>query len=824
MNPVMNHSMTPSTIPKMIHVAVAGQPNCGKSTIFNMLCGMNQHVANYPGVTVDKYSTKMCHKGVEYTLVDLPGTYSFSMFSLEERVAKEYLLDKEVDVIVNVVDASNLRRNLYLTFQLLELGKPMVLILNMMDVAHRRDLEIDVGELARILNIKVVPAVGVQQQGKDEILDAIAAAATEEITTPFRINYAEFEPYIEEIEQLVPQHETSRRWLAIKALEGDALVLQRTGIAPDKIRNFNDEIHARFDLDVDQSFASIRYQNADVAFHRCVKQTKAKRSTITDHIDRWVLNRWASFPVLAGVIFLVYQLAIVWGYKITDYTWPLLAWVRRIIMGVMPDAKFIEVPLVSEFTLWMINSTMALLNYLPIFFILFAMVAVLEDVGYMPRMAFILDRVFKRFGLHGQSTLPLVLGGAFVGGCAVPGIMATKGIADERARMATIMTVPYMNCLAKVPFYTLLLGAFFAANMSEMMFYISTVTLFIALIVARLLTATFLSQHETAPFIMELPPYHLPTFKGVMLRALQRVWLYIKKVVTIVLAVAVVLFVMLQYPGVPESSMQQIRAEAAVALQTFDAQAARTDLHHLVAEPTQVYALLNMYDTYRSRRMQTRSVEQLEALNAEFQALNPELFILVQGEDGAARNINRKLRKLERSGKQLRMQIKQEKISTSYLGMFGRALEPLTKFSGFDWRVNVAFLSSFVARESAVATLGSIYEQGKTDERAEQSIAADGSYTPIHAVAMLIFMILSPPCIATMVVVKLQSNSYRWMLFATFFPITLGIVASSLFYTLATTFGWSGIEMMRIFYVSVIALTLLLALIKPRRANWEVGQ
>lgn len=820
----MISSESPNMPAPMIHVAFAGQPNCGKSTIFNMLCGMNQHVANYPGVTVDKYSTKLQHQGVCYTLVDLPGTYSFSMFSLEERVAKEYLLDKEVDVIVNVVDASNLRRNLYLTFQLLELGKPMVLILNMMDVAQRRDLDIDIGELARILNVKVVPAVGTQQQGRGEILDAIAAAAAEQIKTPFRVNYAEFEPYIEEIEQHVPEDEEARRWLAIKALEGDELVLERTGIPPEKIKDISDAIHVRFDLDVDQSFASIRYQNADVAYHRCVKQTKPKRATITDKLDRWVLNRWVSFPILAGVIYLIYQLAIVWGYKITDYTWPLLAWARRNIMGVMPSADFIAVPLVSEFALWMINSTMALLNYLPIFFILFALVAVLEDVGYMPRMAFILDRVFKRFGLHGQSTLPLVLGGAFVGGCAVPGVMATKGIADERARLATIMTVPYMNCLAKVPFYTLLLGAFFAASMSEMMFYISTVTLFIALIIARLLTATFLSQHETAPFIMELPPYHLPTFKGVMLRALQRVWLYVKKVVTIVMAVAVVLFVLLQYPGVPESRMQLIQAEADAALQTFDTQVMPTELYHLVDEPTEVFTLLNMYDAYRNRRMQTRSAEQLAALNAEFQTLNPEFFILIQGNGDAARTINRALRKLERSGKHLRMQIKQEKVNASYLGMFGRALEPLTQFSGFDWRVNVAFLSSFAARESAVATLGSIYEQGKVDERAEESIAADGSYTPIHAVAMLIFMILSPPCIATMVVVKLQSNSYRWMLFATFFPITLGIITSSAFYTLAFTCGWSGIEMMRIFYVSVVVLTLLLALLKPRRANWEVGQ
>ncbi len=309
----MISSESPSMPAPMIHVAFAGQPNCGKSTIFNMLCGMNQHVANYPGVTVDKYSTKLQHKGVCYTLVDLPGTYSFSMFSLEdeERVAKEYLLDKEVDVIVNVVDASNLRRNLYLTFQLLELGKPMVLILNMMDVAQRRDLEIDIEELARILNVKVVPAVRTQQQGREEILDAIAAAATEQIKTPFRVNYAEFEPYIEEIEQHVPEDEDARRWLAIKALEGDELVLERTGISPEKIKDISDVIHVRFDLDVDQSFASIRYQNADVAYHRCVKQTKPKRVTITDKLDRWVLNRWASFPILAGMIYLIYQLAIV---------------------------------------------------------------------------------------------------------------------------------------------------------------------------------------------------------------------------------------------------------------------------------------------------------------------------------------------------------------------------------------------------------------------------------------------------------------------------------------------------------------------------------
>ena len=400
--------------------------------------------------------------------------------------------------------------------------------------------------------------------------------------------------------------------------------------------------------------------------------------------------------------------------------------------------------------------------------------------------------------------------------------MATKGIADERARLATILTVPYMNCLAKVPFYTLLLGAFFADNMTRMMFYISTVTLFIALIVARLLTATVLSNRETAPFIMELPPYHLPTIKGVLLRACQRVWLYIKKVVTIVLAVAVVLFALLQYPGVPDATMTKLRAEADQALKAFDSTAQRTGLYALVDERQEVITLINLYNGYKAKRMLTSSKEAVEALDAGFLAANPQLFPIVRGTGKDEKTVNRAVRKLSKVAQKLQMEIKNEKITHSFLGMFGRALEPVSQFCGFDWRVNVAFLSSFAARESAVATLGSIYEKGK-QERAEDSIATDGAYTPIHAVAMLIFMILTPPCIATMVVVKLQSNSYRWMTFAIFFPITLGLLLSGSFFTLAQTFGWSGLDMMHYFYLSVVTVAVLLAFIRSKQPAWEVG-
>lgn len=809
----------------MINVALAGQPNSGKSTIFNMLSGVNQHVANYPGVTVDKKSAIVKHCGESYQIVDLPGTYSFSMFSLEERVAKSFLLDEDTDVIVNVVDASNLRRNLYLTFQLLELGKPVVMVLNMMDIATRRKIAIDIDMLAQMLNVQVVESVGSQQLGKAEILAAIERASQQAMTKPFKINYGELETYIAQLEQQITLESTiARRWLAIKALEYDDLILKKVGLTTESIRDISATIHARHDIDVDQSFARQRYDSADLVYHKCVAEKQLGKVNLTTKIDRLVLNRWLAFPILGLVIYLIYQLSIIGGYKLTNYTWPLFASLKNVVIDMVPEAQFIDAPPITDFAIWMVNSAIALLNYLPIFFILFALIAILEDVGYMPRMAFILDRVFRRYGLHGQSTLPLVLGGAFVGGCAVPGIMATKGIADERARLATILTVPYMNCLAKVPFYTLLLGAFFPNQMGQMMFYISTVTLFIALIVARFLTSTVLANHETALFIMELPPYHLPTIKGVLLRAFQRVYLYIKKVVTVVMAVAVVLFVLLQYPGVPEDEMAGFRGEADKALADFDRKAKKTGVYSLVDEQAEVFALINLYDGYKAKRMLAGSKKAVAALDRSFLAANPELFPLVRPESTDAKKINKAVRKLSKVNKRLQMAMKSEKIANSFLGMFGRALEPITRFSGFDWRVNVAFLSSFAARESAVATLGSIYENGQAGQRAEESIARDGPYTPLHAVAMLLFMILSPPCIATMVVVKLQSNSYKWMLFATFFPITLGIIISSLFFTLASSLGWSGIQMMQFFYICVAALALALVFIKIKPSAWQVGE
>ncbi|MCG3658361.1 ferrous iron transport protein B [Aliarcobacter butzleri] len=813
---------------KNLKTVLAGQPNCGKSTIFNLVSGIEQHIANYPGVTVDKKVGFFKYQDYKIQMVDLPGTYSFSSYSLEERVAKEYIINENPDIIINVVDASNLKRNLYLTFQLLEMGLPVIVILNMMDVASRREIKIDSQKISSMLNCPVVEASGAKGIGGDEIMKSVVSLYENKTNfEEFKINYEELESFILEIEEQIKDSTSnlSKRWLAIKALEGDETIIKYLNdefpTIKDTLEKQNSLFETRYDKNIVTFLATFRYDSAEIIYQKTVKHENKNQETLTDKADKIVLNRFLALPILFTLMFLVYEISIVMGYKLTDYTWPILASFKNLVIDLMPEANFTDVPMITDFAIWMVNSANALLNYIPIFFILFALIAIMEDVGYMPRMAFILDRVFRKFGLHGQSTLPLVLGGAMVGGCAVPGVMSTKGIADERARMATILTVPYMNCLAKVPFYTLLLAAFFRTDMAIMMFYISTITVFSALIVAKILTTTVLKNRETAPFVMELPPYHLPTLKGVVIRSSQRVWLYIKKVVTIVLAVAIVLFALLQFPGLSDESKVKFENMSNNALSEFDLQIKDSTYYEHINSKEKVSQLLNYYDNYRTKKM----INSSDSVDESFIKQNELFYKFIRPiKDEEAKKVNNALKKLSNDRKNILREIKNEKVETSLLGMAGKSIEPLTKYAGFDWKINVAFLSSFAARESAVATLGSLYENNKADnQRAEEAMAQNSGYTPLHATAIIIFMLLTPPCIATMIVVKMQTNSFKWMLFAIFFPIGLGIISSAIIFTLGNIYSWSGFEAMTYYYIIVLLITLILGLYPNKSINWKGG-
>jgi len=817
-------------------VALAGQQNAGKSTLFNMLTGARQHVANYPGVTVDKkYGQYSDAEGVVRT-VDLPGTYSLTSFSLEERVARDFLIQERPDVTINVVDGSNLHRSLHLTLQILEMELPVVLALNMMDVAEGRGLAIDQAALSKRLGLPVVRTVGRKGEGRAPLRTAIRAlaAADKPQATKFPVTYGPLEPDLVALTQAIQTTPEltgmPARWLALKLLECDAQAATwvRERLEPAQAEPLLEQaaaLSATFErnngLDVSDHLVSCRERAVSNLLDGVTTDPESGRPTLTDRIDRVLLNRLAAPAFLVLTVFLIYQIAIVWGYELTNYTWPILAKTRELIAGVLPEAGFLVDPYTRSMGLWLVDSANTLLNYVPIFLILFALIAMLEDSGYMARIAFILDKVLHRFGLHGQSTLPLILGGVFAGGCAVPGVMATKGIPDNRARMATILTVPFMNCLAKVPLYTLLLGIFFVEDKSLMMFYISTMTIIFALLVSKLLTKTVLRGEETSPFVMELPTYHLPTVSGVLRRAFERTWIYIKKVGTIVVAVAVVVFTLLQFPGVPEERMAEFEHRGEAAVVAFE-RAMAGNAYQRLATAEHIGPLVNYYNDYKRAKLNASGAEGSRAVNARFEQRNPDYYPLVSRPKGDkdARKASSYLRKLSSERKSIRREMKEERITNSLLGMIGRSMEPVTQFAGFDWKINVALLSSFAARESSVATLGVLFQQDEDQNASlEERMGAEtmaGGATALLGTAIILFFALYPPCLATTVMVKVQTGSYKWMIFSIVFPTLLGLGVASAVYSIGLATGTSGIAMMSWTYFSALALLLILGFLGGR--------
>jgi ferrous iron transport protein B len=810
-------------------IALAGQPNSGKSTVFNALTGASQHVANYPGVTVDRMTGIFKHNGKAYEVVDLPGTYSLTSYSPEERVSRDFILHEDPSAVINVLDASNLKRSLYLTFQLSEMETPLVLDLNMMDVAENRDIRIDPQKLSQRLGVPVVPTVIKSGKGKKELIQALTAAvSTEKAVRAAHIDYGKMEPFFREIESklsIAPDlcESYPPRWLAIKLMEGDQgveEVIRKRHPAGEPLLEFvaaqREAFERQTEVPPEMHIAHRRYGAADEILKSCVQPRAEAVIPLSDKIDRFVCHRFLGPAVLVGVIWALYYLSIVQGYNVTNYTWPVLAKLRSLTEAVMPAPGFIEIPLIRSFALWFVDSINALLNYIPIFFILFGLIAILEDSGYMPRMAFIMDRLFSRFGLHGQSTLPMVLGGIYVGGCAVPGVMSCKGIPDERSRLATILIIPMLNCLAKVPLYVLMVNIYFADHKGVAMFFISTISLLMVLPVSKVLTLTVLRKKETAPFVMEMPPYHIPTVRGVLKRAVERVWLFIKKITTIVAAVAVIIFVLLQFPGLSEERAAHFESQKERALSTFYKKIQGTPYAESLRDGDRLMDLVTYWGDYNAARMSIKDKEAMAGVNERFESRDKDLFTIVSpGKDQEAKKVNRAFKNLSRARKGLLRDMRKERINSSFLGKLGRWLEPATQAAGFNWRVNVALLSAFAAKESSVATLGALYQREEGKETLETRMAREEEdFTPLHALALMLFMVLYPPCLATTMAVKVQSGSIKWMLFSMVYPMVLGLLVAVLVFSGGSALGLSGLQAMVGFYGLALALTVFMGFVK----------
>lgn len=516
-------------------VALAGNPNCGKTTLFNKLTGSSQRVGNWPGVTIDRKEGKI--KGLDDTIVvDLPGIYSLSPYSPEEIISRDFLMKDRPDVILNIVDASNIERNLYLTVQLLEMGIPTVIVLNMMDIAESKGFTFDIDGMEKALGCKVIPATASKNKGMDAVKEAIR---TIDIipSDPVRFEndvedaISSIEPKITGIDPVL------KRWAAIKALERDDLVSDNV---TEDISDIIDNIEKKYDDCTESIITDQRYKSicSIVADTRKLKG-ETQKELFADNIDKIVTNRWLGLPIFALVMGLIYYISIT---TIGDWA---TSWVNDVLFGE------IIIPGVSDWFAQMevneilsglvvdgiISGVGAVLGFLPQMLVLFVLLVILEDCGYMSRIAFILDRIFRKFGLSGKSFIPVLVGM----GCGVPGVMASRTIESDRDRRITAMTTTFIPCGAKLPVIALIAGALFG-NSSLVALSIYLMGILCILLSGIILKKWKSLSGDPAPFIMELPPYHAPSIFNIISTSLQRGWAFVRNAGTIILLSTVIIW------------------------------------------------------------------------------------------------------------------------------------------------------------------------------------------------------------------------------------------------------------------------------------------
>ena len=539
---------------KKIRVAIAGNPNSGKTSVFNSLTGMRQHVGNWPGVTVEKIVGKTEYNGVEIELIDLPGTYSLSPYSPDERVARDFLLFERPDVVCVVVDALALERNLYLVAQLIELDIPIVMALNMMDLVKSRDIEIDIERLSTLVGGPAVPTVGCSGKGISDLLSKFIEAAHSDYC-PVPLNYGkENERAIVEIEKLISAAPMftlkchTGRFLAAMLLAGDTEIeeLIYTAVGDDSLRAKIEKIRHRAEsregVDSEAILADARHGWASGIYHETVKDPRHDEPTSTDRIDDVLLHRVFGLPIFGAIMFVIFWATFRIGAFPAGWIEAFFGWFGGIVSVFLESIGTAEV-LQSLIISGIIGGVGGVLVFLPNIIILFFFVAILEDSGYMARAAFLVDKIMHRMGLHGKSFIPIILGF----GCTVPAVMATRTLENRQDRLLTILILPFVMCSARIPVFVLLSGVFFPSHAGLVMFSMYALSIIVAVLTARILKSVIFPGLST-PFVMELPPYHVPVPKGVAIHTWERAWSFVRKAGTIILAGSVLIWALGSLP------------------------------------------------------------------------------------------------------------------------------------------------------------------------------------------------------------------------------------------------------------------------------------
>ncbi|MBI9074104.1 MAG: ferrous iron transport protein B [Desulfatibacillum sp.] len=710
---------------KKLTIALAGNPNSGKTTTFNNITGTRQKVGNWPGVTVEKKEGHVRFGDYDLTVVDLPGTYSLTTFSIEEIVARNFILENKPDVVVDIIDSSNLERSLYLATQLRELDTQVLFVLNMADLAKDKGIVIDADMLSSLLEVPVIFTVGNRNEGTPDLLKNIISVAESGKGPPAerRVRYSQdIEKSIAVVRNLLQEHAGegfpyNPRWTAIKLIEADEVVTQLVSkelglnAAPilDETTRQRNKISNLFDDEPEILMTEQRYGFIAGIVREVVKRSSIKRVDVSRNIDLVLTNRVLGFPIFFFFIWAMFQLTFTLGaYPQT--------WIERgVELTSMGMTQILPSGLIQDLIVnGIIAGVGSVLIFLPNILILFFCIALFEDTGYMARAAFLMDKVMHLVGLHGKSFIPMLMGF----GCNVPAIMAARTLENEKDRILTILINPFMSCSARLPVYVLLAGAFFAEKAGTVIFSIYLLGIVLAIVMGRIFRNTLL-KGSVAPFVMELPPYRVPMAKSLMIHMWDRSKLFLKKMGGVILVGSIIIWALSTFPQ-NETLVRQHEIEKRQVQTTF-----------AVRKP-----------------------------NASQQAIN----VRMMEQDKALAALDRKYLAMAKE--------------ESYLGGIGKFFAPVFAPIGIDWKGGVALFTGFVAKEIVISTMGVLHVTRDDSKKGLAEALKQSGMTPLSAFSMMAFILLYVPCLATVSAIRQETNSWKWTAFSIGYSTTLAWVVA----------------------------------------------
>ena len=670
---------------KELVVGLAGNPNVGKTTVFNELTGMHQHVGNWPGKTVERAQGHFTHGDYKYDLIDLPGNYALSAHSIDEIVSRDFIVDDDSDVIVNVMDAANLERNLYLTVQMMELGANLILALNMNDFARRKGHIIDIDLMSELLGFPVIEINAKNAEGFDELLTTVEKQAANPIDSSKKLSYGnELKEHLGELQELIEKDENlldvPSIWTAIKLLERDSIVIQKVQKSPygseilaevDKVAG---HLHTVFDEGAEEVVANARYAFIDGLMAEAVERPSIDVETTSDKIDKIVTNRILAIPVFLLIMYTLFSLTFIIAMPFRDFLFDFFTWLSNYLLPYIPN-KY----LASFVCDGIIGGVGGIIAFLPIIAIMFFFLSILEDSGYLARVAFTFDKLMHRFiGLHGKAFIPMILGF----GCGVPAVMATRTMEHESDRLLSMMLIPFMSCPTRLPVYSLFIAVFFAGYEPLVLLVIYMLGIVVALVFASILKRTIF-KGMSAPFVMELPTYKPPSLKGTLIHAWEKVKDFIRKAGTVILIAAIIIWILSSLPfGVAYASKE------------------------------------------------------------------------------------------------------------SFIGIIGTAIAPIFAPLGFGtWQAAVTIIAGLLAKEAIISAFGTL-GGNEIDEDGGASNLLHDTFTPLSSCSFMAFILLYIPCIATLNVIKSESNSWKLPALLCVISLVSAFVVSFLIYNVGLLLGF----------------------------------